>query len=175
MDRIINEYKDLNKNPIQNCGVTIGLKNINDYRCWKVSLLGPKDTSYNGGLFYLNIEFPELYPLKPPEVYFITPIYHANINSKAPRASGDFPLGQVSLSTLSYWNPKYIMREVIINTFALLYNPNPLNPYDVDISEELEDNRAVYEEKIKHFTKKYANPLGGYREYSRTEDWDFSI
>ena len=63
MERIIEEFKDLNRNHISNCGFTVGLKNENDYRIWKLSLLGPKDTSYKGGLFFLNAEFPEDYPL----------------------------------------------------------------------------------------------------------------
>ena len=57
MDRIIEEFKDLNRNPISNCSVTVTLENENDYRLWKCSLLGPKDTSYKGGLFYFYVEF----------------------------------------------------------------------------------------------------------------------
>ena len=34
---------------------------------------------------------------------------------------------------------------------------NPDSPYGLDIAEELRYNRATYEEKIKYFTKKYAN------------------
>ena len=64
LDRVIEEFKDINRNPIPNCGITVSLQNENDYRLWKVSILGPKDTSYKGGLFFIGIKFPEEYPLR---------------------------------------------------------------------------------------------------------------
>ena len=63
LDRIIEEFKDINRNPISNCGITVGLVNENDYRLWKCYLIGPKDTSYRGGVFFMNVKFPEEYPL----------------------------------------------------------------------------------------------------------------
>ena len=35
--------------------------------------------------------------IKAPEVYFNTPIYHLNVNPRAPRSSEDIPLGHISL------------------------------------------------------------------------------
>ena len=98
MERIISEYKDINQNPIINIGTTVGLLEENDYRKWRVTLTGPKDSLYKGGLFFINIEFPDDYPLKPPEIYFKTPIYHLNVNPRAPRSPEDIPLGHISLS-----------------------------------------------------------------------------
>ena len=175
MDRIINEFRDINRNPISNCGVTTGLKNENDYRIWHLTVIGPKDSSYRGGFFHFYAQFPEEYPLKPPEVYFSTPIYHLNVNPRAPRSSEDIPLGHISLSTLSWWKPEYTMREVLINLFAFLHKPNPDSSYGLDRAEEFRENREMYEEKVKKFTKKYANPMKANKEYSRTEDWDFSL
>ncbi len=63
MDRIINEFKDLNRKPVSNCGITTGLKNENDYRIWYLTLIGPKDSSYRGGIFRFYAQFPEEYPL----------------------------------------------------------------------------------------------------------------
>jgi ubiquitin-protein ligase len=115
LDRIIEEFKNLNRNPISNCGITVGLINENDYRLWRLPILGPKDTSYKMGLFFICAKFPEEYPIKPPEVYFLTPIYHLNVNPRAPRSSEDIPLGHISISTLSWWKPEYKMREVLVN------------------------------------------------------------
>ena len=115
MEQIIEEFKDINRNPISNWAVTVGLENENDYRLWKFSVPGPKDTSYKFGLFFFYAQFPEEYPLKPPEVYFSTPIYHLNVNPRAPRSSDDIPLGHISLSTLSWWKPEYTIKETLIN------------------------------------------------------------
>ena len=173
LDRISKEYKDINRNPIANCGVTVGLFNEDDLRNWRVSLLGPKDTSYKGGLFYLSIHFPDEYPAKPPEVCFMTPIYHVNVNHKWPIYEGGEPLGHVCISTLNWWKPEYTMREVLTNIFALFYMGNPDSPYGLDRADELRYNRPLYEEKIKFFTKKYADPQKTRKNYD--SDWDFSF
>ena len=175
MDRIKEEFKELNYNPLSNCGIVVSLENDNNYRLWKASMIGPKDSSYRGGLFFMNIQFPEEYPIKPPVVYFLTPIYHLNINPKAPRKSGDEPLGYVNISTLNYWNPETRIRQVLVNIFALLYKPNPFPCYGLDRAEEFVNNFIVYDEKVIHFTKKYAHPLNSQKVYSRTEDWDFNL
>ena len=113
--RILEEFKDINRNPISNCGVTVGLLNENDPTKWRISLLGPKDTSYKGGLFYLSIDFPPNYPDKAPEVCFLTPIYHVNVNPRVPKMPGSESLGHVCISTLNWWKPEYKMREVLTN------------------------------------------------------------
>ncbi len=172
-ERISKEFKDINRNPIANCGVTVGLFDENNIRNWRVSLLGPKDTSYKGGLFFLSISFPNDYPTKAPEVCFITPIYHVNVNPKAPAFAGAESLGHVCISTLNWWKPEYTMREVLTNIFALFYLGNPDSPYGLDRADEFRNNRALYEEKIKKFTKIYANPMKGFKSYPKDENWNF--
>ena len=174
LDKIIKEYKDIIKYPIANCGILVGLFNENDFRKWRVTLLGPKDTSYKGGLFYLSVTFPEEYPNRPPEICFLTPIYHVNVNPHTPRFSGSDSLGHVCLSTLNWWKPYYTMREILTNIFALLYFGNPDTPYDMNMNNEFRENRPLFEEKVKFFTKKYANPMKGIKYTDSNKDWDFS-
>ena len=176
-DRILEEYKDINRNPISNCGVTVGLFNETDCKNWRITLLGPKDSSYKGGLFTLSAHFPDDYPTKPPEVCFLTPIYHMNVNPKFPKTTGEGveSLGHVCISTLNWWKPEYTMREVLTNIFALFYMANPESPYGLDRATEYRDDRATYEEKAKHFTRKYANPMKANNNYDRTQDWNFTI
>ena len=176
LDRIIKEYKDINRNPIGNCGVTVGLFDENDFTKWRVTLLGPKDSSYRNGLFFLSITFPYDYPEKPPEVCFLTPIYHVNVNPKAKRGGNGESLGHVCISTLNWWSPEYTMRELLTNIFALFYLANPDSPYGLDRADEFRNNRAIYEEKIKEFTRRYASPMRNQNVFpDKNMDWDFSL
>ena len=80
MKKIKEEFEQMNRTPNPNIGVTVGLPDPDNIFVWRATLTGPKDSSYKGGAFILNIIFPNDYPKHPPEVCFKTPIYHVNIN-----------------------------------------------------------------------------------------------
>ena len=47
----------------------------------KEGMSGPQDSPYEGGSFRLEMNFPSNYPHAPPNVTFVTPVYHPNIDS----------------------------------------------------------------------------------------------
>ena len=174
--RIREEFIELDKEPIGNCGITVGL--INDsYYDWRISLKAPNDSQYKGGLFVLNAHFPPDYPNKPPEVFFITPIYHVNVKPTAPKSKGEESLGHICISTLNWWQSQYKMREVLLNIYSLFYIHNPECGYGIERVKEYNniEGKANYFEKALYFTKKYASYQNNYTEYDRTQDWDFNI
>ena len=168
LNLITYEFKDLQQNPIAAIGVCVGMPNPNNPFEWRCTMIGPNDTSFAGGLFYLKIKFPPDYPQKAPEVLFVTPIYHVNVNHINQMGC---PLGHICLSTLNFWNSDYRMREVLTNIFALFYLGNPQSPYGLDRQAEMMNNQDLYERKVRFFTQKYAAPQLGYKEYN---SWDFT-
>ena len=69
----------------------------------QATILGPSESPYEGGVFFLNIHFPTDYPFKPPKFAFTTRIYHPNINSN----------GAICLDILrSQWSPALTVSKV---------------------------------------------------------------
>ena len=174
MKRIKKEYDQVNLKPDINMGSVYCLVDKDNIFEWMVTLTGPKDTSYRGGVFILYVKFPDDYPNHAPEVVFRTPIYHLNINPIKSNIPGAEPLGHVSISTLYWWKPYYTMKEIIGSIYGLLYMPNPESPYGIDRADEFRKNRQLYEDKIKFFTRKYANPKYCNIDKEYNESWDFS-
>jgi len=120
-------------------------------------------------MFYIEVIFPKNYPNRPPEIHFITPIYHPNVNIQR---SDKEALGNVHFSTIKFWNPSTTMRKVISDLYAIFFWANPKSPCSLKIAKEYKENRALYEEKVIYFTKKYAILPKDIIYY---ENWDFSF
>ena len=159
------EFEEFKDNAIINLGITVGLVEKQNYHKWKATLLGPKDSSYKGGLFYLELLFPEEYPNKVPEIRFLTPIYHININSKN---KPDCPLGLLNINSVNIWKNKTNVREMLTKLYIIFYRPNPNFAFSSEIVNEFKQNRTLYEKKIIYFTNKYANMK------NENKSWDFS-
>ena len=170
MRRIKEEFEKFNKNPLSNMGITVGLFDENNIFEWRCALLGPKDSYYKGGLFYLKVKFPDNYPESPPEILFVVPIYHLNVNSSS---KSGIPVGKVYLHSLYNWKNYYNMEKILPEIFVLLYKNDPDCGFDQEKNQEYLYNRKVFDEKVKYFTKKLANPLS--KINNSGFDWDFSF
>uniref|UniRef100_A0A4X2K6T1 E2 ubiquitin-conjugating enzyme n=1 Tax=Vombatus ursinus TaxID=29139 RepID=A0A4X2K6T1_VOMUR len=102
---------------------------------------------YDKGAFRIKINFPAEYPLKPPKITFKTKIYHPNTNEK----------GQVYLPVISAENRKPATKtdQVIQFLIALVIDPQPEHPLQVDLAEEYSKDRKNFCKNTEEFTKKY--------------------
>lgn len=142
--RLTKELRDIISNPPN--GITAGLKG-NVLTEWVATLMGPAGTPYEGGLFILDIKFPNDYPYVPPIITFKTPIYHCNINKK----------GDICLDILkNNWSPALMIDKVLLSISSLLAAPNPSDPFVGSIAQLLESNKEEHDRQAREYTMAHA-------------------
>jgi len=82
--RIAKEIQDVHNDP--KCHVKVEAL-ADDMTNLHGNFVGPPDTPYEGGKYEVEIKIPNEYPFKPPEMRFITKIWHPNISSQTVRLS----------------------------------------------------------------------------------------
>ena len=103
LKRINKELFDLQIDPPSNCSAGPVKENLFK---WQATIMGPTDSPFEGGIFFLEINFPSQYPFKPPKCIFTTKIYHPNINSK----------GGICLDILgNNWSPALTISKVLLS------------------------------------------------------------
>ncbi|KAG6517818.1 hypothetical protein ZIOFF_017727 [Zingiber officinale] len=158
--RIQKELLDLQKDPPTSCSAgPVG----EDLFHWQATIMGPTESPYSGGVFFVKIHFPPDYPFKPPKVNFQTKagfsyychevtrslmqVYHPNINSN----------GSICLDILKeQWSPALTISKVLLSICSLLTDPNPDDPLVPEIAHIYKTQRSRYEETARAWTQKYA-------------------
>jgi ubiquitin-conjugating enzyme E2 I len=139
-----------------------------DLKKWDCGVPGKEKTIWEGGLFKLEVTFPDgmsprplilsafsphlaneselEYPTKPPKCKFVPPLFHPNV----------YPSGTVCLSILNEeegWKPAITIKEILLGIQSLLDEPNPESPAQADAFNLFKKDRAAYEKKIKSIVK----------------------
>ena len=143
--RLRKELSMINENPPINCSAGAVDDNIHH---WIATIMGPDDSPYQGGIFSLDIQFPQEYPFKPPKMKFTTKIYHPNINS------GGFICVDILKGD---WSPALTVSKVLLSICSLLNDPNPNDPLEPDIARQYKTHPETYQETAKSWTKIYAS------------------
>ena len=98
---------------------------------------------------------------------FITKVYHPNV---------DYNTGEICLSLLDVnstdetgWRPAHNISSIMVSIQSFLDDPNIDDPMNARIAAEFKQNRKVFGETAKKWTKKYAID----EEEFRASDWNF--
>ncbi|XP_015986294.1 ubiquitin-conjugating enzyme E2 T isoform X1 [Rousettus aegyptiacus] len=129
--------------------------------CWqdahtddlRAQILGGADTPYEKGVFKLEVVIPERYPFEPPQIRFLTPIYHPNIDS-----AGRICLDILKLPPKGAWRPSLSIATVLTSIQLLMSEPNPDDPLVADVSSEFKYNKPVFLRNARQWTEKHARP-----------------
>ena len=170
LQRIKKDYRELNRIPLTGMGMAFGLFDEDKICKWIVTILGAKDSSYKGALFYMEFTFQNNYPEKPPKIRFLTPIYHPNVNSRNGQELG---LIQPNLIN-KWWNSSNNIMELSSKIFTIFYFQYPEYVFDIERAKEYKENKSLFEAKAKYFSKKYANPITSIETNLNYKIWDFS-
>ena len=156
--RIKRELERIKKDPSPDWSA--GPIKDSDLYKWKGKIIGPKNTPYEGGVFYLNICFPTNYPFEPFTINFTTKIYHPHVHSSGQIHCCDYPYLFSSKNIPGYWNPvnpnctiRGAFDSLIENLKDIKKNCHSVNP---DIVDMFLKNREEFNKTAKKWTKKYA-------------------
>jgi ubiquitin-conjugating enzyme E2 A len=108
---------------------------------WNVVFLGPAQTTWEGAIFDLMIEFPLQYPITAPNIRFAGVIpFHPNVYGN----------GKICLDMLQHnWSAAYGIDGVMTALQALLQNPNPASPANSVAAELFEKNLGEYQRRVR--------------------------
>ncbi|XP_040596811.1 ubiquitin-conjugating enzyme E2 2-like [Mesocricetus auratus] len=144
LKRIQKELCAMNQDPSAQCSAGPVADNLLH---WQATIMGPEDSPYEGGVFFLSIHFPFNYPYQPPQITFITRIFHPNINNN----------GNICLDILSSkWSPALTISNILLYISSLLCDPNPDDPLDPEIATIYHTDLEEYNKLAREWTQKYA-------------------
>jgi len=164
MQRLPSDYKEIT-DP-QTCleGVLAELVKENDLTKWRVYITAPLGTAFENGIFQTEISFPPEYPMVPPELRFISEMFHPNVYTD----------GKVCISILhppgkdefneqerpeERWMPAHSPLSIFNCFLTLFEEPNIMSPANLDASIMWRDRRHEFFNKAKEIVEAAAMNL----------------
>mmetsp|Transcript_10135 Transcript_10135/g.37724 ORF Transcript_10135/g.37724 Transcript_10135/m.37724 type:complete len:267 (-) Transcript_10135:2355-3155(-) len=114
----------------------------------KAIIHAPNSTPYENGQFVIRLQFGMEFPQAPPKAYFLTKIFHPNIDAKT---------GEICVNTLKRdWKASLGLRHVLLVIRCLMIEPNPDSALNAEAGHMLRENYDQFVSKAKMFTQIHA-------------------
>ncbi|KAG6907720.1 hypothetical protein DXG01_007633 [Tephrocybe rancida] len=177
------QLTELTKRPVE--GFSAGLVDDDNLFEWEILIIGAPDTLYEGGFYKARLSFPPEFPLLPPKMRFITPMWHPNsalrgwyrmhFYSGASRlkdyvllivvdvpffpfkhAPGDDQYGYEDAG--ERWMPVHTVESILISVISLLSSntPNLDSPANIDAAKEVRTDIESYRKKVRRLARRSA-------------------
>ena len=109
---------------------------------------GPPNTYYENGFFIFTIKITHRYPFEPPLFYFLTPIFHPNIDE----------FGLVSIDILMcQWSMCLCLDKIILSVQSILDDPNVDGFVNAHAAKLFKENKKEYENTVRQYISEFAN------------------
>lgn len=106
---------------------------------WIGTVQGVQETPYEGLEFQLRIKFPDTYPYQAPEVTFVTPCFHPNIDVH----------GTICLDILKEkWSAVQSASSILLSIQNLLNDPNNDSPLNHVAAKMWGENAEEYRKSV---------------------------
>lgn len=124
-------------------------------------IIGPSDTPFEDGTFRLLLLFDEQYPNKPPQVKFISEMFHPNV----------YASGELCLDILqNRWSPTYDVSSILTSVQSLLNDPNISSPANVEAANLYKDHQSLYVKRVRETVENSWNDDDDEEEEEEDED-----
>lgn len=118
-----------------------------EYSHWQASIEGPPDSVYENGIFYVHLELPRSYPMRPPIVRFLTRILHPNVNRH----------GNVGMDCLRHnWSLALTIPKILVSVQSLLTDPYCHLPMEPVVARMYNTDADHYDMLARDWTRKFA-------------------
>ena len=134
-----------------------------DYFNWECGIPGPKGTPWEGGLYKINLKFPEDYPVLPPKCVFEKKLFHPNV----------YPSGAVCLSIINDeedWRAGLKVKDILLGIQYLLANPNTKSPAQKEAFESYNKKSDEYRRKVREQAKECIPKLEDFKRHLNKND-----
>lgn len=144
--------------------ISVGPKDGTDFHDWEGLMYGPENTPYSCGVFRFRIAIPESYPFEPPNVYFLTQIFHPNIafntwnNTSHTNlfCGSDEGFVSIAITEPDKWTPSNTITDVMACVVSLLFTPDDESPLNLEAMKLYASDKNAFSKKAKKLTAMFS-------------------